>query len=205
MRLLVLQFAALQEHRPITSARLAEGIASTTASANRDAKTQPRLRAMSTLSICSGYLRGSFENAAFYQRRRAPARTDAGTNPLLRWAAGSIAVPSGASSARPRVRLLPRGPVSTQRLTQTPRNSPSSDSMRHSGRLSDRLVFPDKMRRGDTQQHGCRRLPKPKVACSSQAGTARYFSQNPGAKISPDDTPRPECGHDVLAAGAAVR
>jgi hypothetical protein len=51
MRLLVLQFADLQEHMPITSARLAEGISSTTASAYRDARTQPRLRAMSTLSI----------------------------------------------------------------------------------------------------------------------------------------------------------
>jgi hypothetical protein len=37
---------------PITSARLVEGITSTTASANRDAAV------------------GSFENAAFYQRRR---------------------------------------------------------------------------------------------------------------------------------------
>jgi hypothetical protein len=51
MRLLVPQFAVLQEHVPITSARLAEGIATKTANANRDARTQPRLRAMSTLSI----------------------------------------------------------------------------------------------------------------------------------------------------------
>jgi hypothetical protein len=48
---LSLQFSDLQEHVPITSARLAEGIATKTANANRDARTQPRLRAMSTLSI----------------------------------------------------------------------------------------------------------------------------------------------------------
>jgi hypothetical protein len=46
MRLVVWQFAALHEHLPITSARLAEGITSAIASVNRDARTQPRLRAI---------------------------------------------------------------------------------------------------------------------------------------------------------------
>jgi hypothetical protein len=53
-----------------TSARLAAGMTSTTATANRDARMLPRLRAMSTLSI----FKRISENPAFYQRRRAPAR-----------------------------------------------------------------------------------------------------------------------------------
>src|SRR5262249_3579752 len=51
MRLVVSQFAALHDHFPVTSARPAEGINDTTASANTYAKAKPRFRVICTLSI----------------------------------------------------------------------------------------------------------------------------------------------------------